>query len=164
VAAKLISVRRFPMTIVTIVGMVAGAVLILTAVAVFWSRKDFPTGGVMVTLVGLIFIGMSQWSTIRLTTAGTTVELLKNELQQTRDELQQTAAAVDTVAAQAQQAAAAVEETNQQIVNFADLLEERRVLSADAVEPIRAELEGVPKINLRELDTARETLQGVMNK
>lgn len=152
------------MTIVTIVGMVAGAALILTAVAVFWSRKDFPTGGVTVTLVGLILIGMSQWSTIRLTTAGTTVELLKNELQQTRNELQQTAAAVDKVAAQAQQAAAAVEETNRQIVNFADLLEERQVLSADAVEPIRAELESVPKINLMELDTARETLQGVMNR
>ncbi len=151
--------------------MIAGAVLILTAVAVFWSRKDFPTGGVMVTLIGLILIGMSQWSTIRLTTAGTTVELLReelqetqNELQETQNELQQTAAAVDAVAAQAQQAAVAVEETSRQIVNFADLLEERRVLSPDAVEPIRAEIESAPKIDPMELDTARETLQGVMNR
>lgn len=152
------------MTTVTIVGMIAGAVLILTAVAVFWSRKDFPTGGVMVTLIGLILIGMSQWSTIRLTTAGTTVELLREELQQTQNELQQTAAAVDAVAAQAQQAAVAVEETNRQIVTVADLLAENQVLSADAVEPIQSKLESVPKIDPMELNTARETLQGVMNR
>lgn len=42
------------MTPVTISGMVAGGLLILTTIAIFWTKKEFPGGGVAVTLVGLV--------------------------------------------------------------------------------------------------------------
>lgn len=143
------------MTPVTIVGMAAGAVLILTAVAVFWSKKAFPAGGVMVSMVGLVLIGMSQWSSIKITAAGATLEVV-------RAEIRQTAAAADEVAAQAEQAAAAVEATKQQLASLTGLLETRQVLPAAAAQPIRARLAAAPNVDLTKLGTARATLKRVI--
>jgi len=143
------------MTPVTIVGMAAGAVLILTAVAVFWSKKDFPPGGVMVSMVAVVLIGMSQWSSIKITAAGATLEVV-------RDQIRQTAAVADEVAAQAQQAAATVEATKQQLANLTDLLETRHVLPAAATQPIRAQLAAAAKVDLTKLRTARATLSRVI--
>lgn len=140
---------------VTIVGMAAGAVLILTAVAVFWNKKEFPTGGVMITLVGLVLIGMSQWSNIKISAAGATVEVV-------RDEIKKTAEAVDQVAAQAQLAAGAVEATRQQLASLTDLLESKQVLSAATAQPIRAKLEAAPRTDVMKLGTARESLKRVI--
>ena len=140
---------------VTIVGMAAGAVLILTAVAVFWNKKEFPTGGVMITLVGLVLIGMSQWSNIKISAAGATVEVV-------RDEIKKTAEEVDQVAAQAQLAAGAVEATRQQLASLTDLLESKQVLSAATTQPIRAKLEAAPRADVMKLGTARENLKRVI--
>jgi hypothetical protein len=145
------------MTAVTIVGMAAGGVLIIAAVAVFLSKKEFPAGGVMVTLVGLILIGMSQWSTIKITAAGATVEVA-------RDEIRTTAEAVDAVAEQTQQAAAAVEATRQQLSNLTAMLENRQVLSAAAVQPIRTELSTAPRIDAAKLKEVRDSLKRVIKR
>jgi hypothetical protein len=139
------------MTAVTIVGMAAGGVLILTAVAVFLIKKEFSPGGVMVTIVGLVLIGMSQWSSIKLTGAGVTLEVL-------RDQITQTAAAADEVAAQAENAAAGLEATKRQVANLAQLLETKQVLPATAVQPIRAQLSAVPSVDRSKLATARSKL------
>ena len=48
------------MTAVTITGLIAGSVLILTASIVFLLKKEFPVGGIGVAMIGLVFIGMSQ--------------------------------------------------------------------------------------------------------
>jgi hypothetical protein len=143
------------LTLVTIVGMAAGAVLILTAVAVFWSKKDFPAGGVMVSMVGLVLIGMSQWSSIKITAGGATIEAV-------RAEITKTAAAAEEVAAQAQQAAEAVEATKKQLASLTDLLETRQVLPAAAAEPIRARLAAAPNVDLTKLGKARATLRDVI--
>jgi hypothetical protein len=142
------------MTAVTVVGMNAGCVLVLAAVAVFLIKKEFPAGGVMVTIVGLVLIGMSQWSSIKLTAAGVTLEVLRHEIRQT-------AAAADEVAAQAQNAAAGVEATKRQLANLTQLLETRQVLPATLAQPIRAQLSAVPSLDRSKLAAAREALNRI---
>jgi len=142
------------MTPVTIMGMAAGAVLILTAVVIFLSKKDFPPGGIVVTLVAFAFIGMSQWSSIKITAAGATLEAI-------RGEVRQTAAAADEVAAQAQQAAAAVRATKEQLESLTVQLDKKQVLSPAATEPIRAQLRAAPTVDVSKLNTARATLNRV---
>ncbi|MGD2064087.1 MAG: hypothetical protein PVF51_10965 [Nitrospirota bacterium] len=92
------------MTPVTIVGMAAGSILILAVVAISWSNKAFPAGGIAVSLIGVVLIGMSQSSIVKSDRGGASIELV-------REQISQTAAAVEAVAAQAEQTAAAVEET-----------------------------------------------------
>jgi len=140
------------MTTVTVVGMAAGGVLILTAVAVFLVKKEFPAGGVVVTMVGLVLIGMSQWSSIKFTAAGATLEVLRHEIRRT-------AAAAEEVAAQAEETAAAVEATKLQLASLTGLLETRQVLPATMAQPIRAKLSAVPSVDLSKLRTARGDLK-----
>jgi hypothetical protein len=143
------------MTSVTIVGMAAGAVLILAAIGVFWNMKTFPAGGVMVCLVGFALISMSQWSSIKISAAGATVEFL-------RDQIKQTAAAADELAAQTQKVATAVEATQKQLASLTDLLETRKVLPATEARSIRTRLEAVPNVDPIKLGNARAKLQDVI--
>jgi hypothetical protein len=142
------------MTPVT-VGMIAGAFLILTAAAVFWSKKNFPAGGIVITLVGFLLIGMSLWSNIKITAAGATIEVV-------RAEIRQTAAATEEVAAQAQQAVAALEATKQQVASLTSILETRNVLPGSEVQRINAGLAAVPHVDVHKLGAARATLSKVV--
>jgi hypothetical protein len=141
------------MTPVTIAGMVMGVLLILTAIAVFWSKKAFPVGGVAVTLVGLVLIGMSQWTTIKINAGGASIDL-----RTLRAQVQETAAAAEEVASQAQQAAAAAETTREQVAVLARQLETRNVLPSAAARSIRATLDTAPRADLERLRSAQEDL------
>lgn len=140
------------MTAVTIVGMAAGGVLILTAAAISWSKKAFSAGSITVCLIAFGLIGMSQWSSIKITAEG--IEVL-------RDELKQTATAAEEVAAQVEQTATAVEATKEQLTALAAHLASQHVLSAAAIQPIRVRLAALPTLDLTKLNAARTTLNRV---
>lgn len=142
------------MTAVTIAGIVAGGILILAAVTVFLIKKEFPAGGVTVTLIGLVLIGMSQWSSIKLTAAGVTLEALTNNVKQM-------AAAAEEVATQAEQAAAGVETTRQQLVGLSQELETKQVLPPAVVRPIQSKLYNMPRADLSKLAKARADLRSL---
>ena len=144
------------MTPVTIVGMVAGGLLILTASAVFLIKKEFPAGGLGVALIGLVLIGMSQWSSIKISTAGVSVDL-----QVVKAQLEQTAAAAEEIATQAQQTAASVQTTREQVAALTQQLQSRNVLSDAALRPIRAKLDAAPRADSIRLRTAREKLDRI---
>lgn len=144
------------MTPVTIVGMVAGGLLIVTASVVFFIKREFPVGGVGITLIGLVLIGMSQWSSIKITTAAFSVDL-----QVLKAQVEQTAAAAAEIATQTQQTAASVETTREQIAVLTRQLESRNLLSEAAVRPIRATLEAAPRADLSRLRAVRENLDRI---
>src|SRR5919108_3042283 len=129
------------MTAVTIVGMVAGGLLIATACIVFLLKKDFPAGGFGVAVIGLVLIGMSQWTSFKITAAGVSLEAVKAQVQKT-------AAAAEEIATQAQQTAASVETTREQVATLAQQLQSSNVLSAAAVRPIRAKLDTAPRADV----------------
>jgi hypothetical protein len=142
------------MKAVTIVGMIAGGILILTAVAVFLIKKEFPSGGVAVTMVGMALIGMTQWSSIKITAQGI-------EVQRIAENTRKIAAAVDEVAAQTEQAEAGIEATRQQVVALTAELETRHVLPSESSRAIGVHLSAVPRIDRSKLAAARSALQGV---
>jgi len=144
------------MTPVTIVGMVAGGLLILTAAAVFLLKKEFPAGGLGVALIGGVLIGMSQWSSIKISAGGVSVDL-----QVLKAQVQQTAVAAEEIATQAQQTAVSVETTREQVAALTEQLQSRNVLSDAAARPIRAKLDAAPRADLSRLRAARENLDRV---
>jgi hypothetical protein len=129
--------------------MAMGVLLILTAVAVFWNKKDFPAGGVGVTMVGLVLITISVVTHAKISVAGATLEL------------QTIAKAVDAVAAQTQEAATSLETTKRELISLTSLLEARHVLAGTALQPMRSRLDAAPRVDLARLTAARESLRRI---
>lgn len=131
---------------VTIVGLVTGLALIASAVRAFWSQKD-GTSGIAAALVGLILIGMSQWSTISVKGAGIEIELAA------------IAQAVDAVAEEATAAATAVETTRQQLLSLSTSLERSQSITRADASAIRDSLRAVPTVDPRNVIEARRALR-----
>lgn len=142
------------MTTVSLVGLIAGSALILTAIVVFVLKREFPAGGVAVTMVGLVLIGMSQWSSIKISAGGATLDL----------QVRQTAAAAAAVAEQAERAAVAAETTRQQVAVLARQLESRNVLTTASVRSIQTSLEASPRVDLSRLQSARADLNRITRR
>ncbi len=143
---------------VTIVGMVMGTLLILTAIAVFWSKKAFPAGGIGVTLVGLVLIGMSQWSTIKLKAGGVDVEV---ELKALKKQVQETAAATADVATETRNAAAGADVTRRQVAILTSQLAERALVAPQASIDIQSALRSAPQFDEKRLVRANERLERI---
>ncbi|HJU73551.1 MAG TPA: hypothetical protein VJ717_07380 [Gemmatimonadaceae bacterium] len=131
------------MTLVTIVGMLSGVLLLLTAIYIFLSKKAFPAGGVAVTLVSLVMIGMSQWSTIRIKGGGIDIDLTT------------LAAAVDTLAAQGVITANAIDSTRRGLVKLTDQLGDRNVLPRPSINSVLEPLRAAPRIDTAALNRNR---------
>jgi hypothetical protein len=140
----------------SLVGMVLGALLILTAIAVFWTKKDFPAGGLGVTIIGLVLIGMSQWSSFSLKAGGL-------ELQAVQKQLRETVAAAAEVADEAHNSAAAAETTRQQVASLTAQLAARNLVTPQASAAIRRALDAAPRSDTIRLRMATDRLR-VLNK
>jgi len=140
------------MSPVVIVGMSAGILLIVTAAWVFVSKKAFPGGGILVVVVGMVLIGMSQWSTITLKGAGV-------EFQAVRAKLDSTVSAAAEVAGEAQNAAAAAEATRQQVTTLTSQLAARNLVSPAASAAIRGALDAAPHADIAKLRVATDRLR-----
>lgn len=139
------------MTVITMVGLGAGSLLVLSAVYIFVLKKEFPAGGIGVVMVGLVFIGMSQWSSFTLTVGPAKIEAMQQMIIDT-------ARAAEAVAAQAEKAAAEVEATRTQLTVLTKQLEVRNVLPAATIRPIQERLSVVPKVDVSKLRDARKDL------
>jgi len=142
------------MSPVTVVGMVAGGLLLLTAIVVFITKKEFSTGGVAVTVVAMILIGMSQWSNIQFEAFGIKFAALTKAINMT-------AAAADEVAAQTEQAAAEIAATREQLASLTQQIANTHVLSPGATAGIQTQLSTPPKIDLEKLKKARTDLERI---
>jgi hypothetical protein len=142
------------MTPVTVVGMVAGGLLILVVVIVFLQKKAFPAGGVGSAAIGFILIGMSQWTTIKIKAGGVDIDLSAIQAQ-----LDETATAVDSVAGQSVRTAAVAEATREQLVTLSGQLADRQVLPRAAVNSVQRSLSVHPKLDTTRVITARTTLR-----
>jgi hypothetical protein len=139
---------------VVIAGMIAGGALILTAIAVFLMKKEFPAGGIGVAVVGLVCIAFSQWSSLEIEVGGLRLKAL-------RDAIEQTAAAAEVVAEQAERAAASAENTKLQLAELTRHIESRAVLPPALVRPIRERVVAAPTFDPDRLRRARTELERV---
>jgi hypothetical protein len=142
------------MTAVTVAGLVAGNLLIFVAASVFYAKKAFPAGGVGVAAIGLVLVGMSHWTYVKIAAGGVTIETMRNDIRRTAD-------AADAVAAEAQQAGESLKQVRQQVVNLTRLLDSSHVVSPAATQPIRDTLNRAPTVNIERLESARVTLKQI---
>jgi hypothetical protein len=142
------------MSPVVLVGLVIGAILVLTAVSIFLMKKEFPPGGVAVTLIGLVMIGMSQWSTIEIEGGGIKFKALK-------EQVRAAAEAAEEVAAQAELAATSAETTRQQLADLTGQIERHRVLPPTLTRSIQQRILTAPTVDRAKLARARVDLQRI---
>jgi hypothetical protein len=144
------------MSPIAVVAMIMGVLLILAAIGIAWSKKEFSAGCVTITLVGVILIGLTQWTTIKFKSGGLDVEL--STLKQ---QLKQTAAAVDAVAAETETAAQATEAGRQELRSLVNQLGSHNVLPPVALQPVRASLDTLHKVDFSKIRMAREDLRRI---
>ena len=144
------------MSPVTIVGMAVGTLLVVTAIAVFWSKKEFPVGGLGAAVIGLILIGMSQWSNVNFKFGDISLQL--EALQQRLDSTAVTAAALGD---EARNTAAAVEMTRQQIGTLTVQLAARNYVTPQAAAAIRSALATAPRPDTTRLRLETDKLRSL---
>jgi hypothetical protein len=147
------------MTPVTVVGLVFGGALIAAAIYVFVKKQEFALNGVAVTLLGLLLIGMSQWTTIKIKGAGIDIDLSTLQRQ-----LSETAEAVDALAEETVNAAAAAETTREQLLTLSNQLERQRVLPPSLTRPLRDSLRTGPRIDTAVVNAARVRLRPIIRQ
>ena len=147
------------MSSVTTVGLIAGAALIAAAIYVFVSKKEISAGGVGVSLVGLILIGMSQWTTIKVKGGGVDIDIRTLQEQVTR-----TASAVDAVAQEANSTAAVANETREQLLVLSTQLERRDVLPSASSRALRDSLGRAPRIDTAAVNAARLQMNEIIRE
>jgi hypothetical protein len=144
------------MSPVTIVGLVVGTGIITTAIVVFLRKNDFPAGGVGATAVGMVLIGMSQWTSITLKAGGVDVEL-----QALQKQLDSTAASAAVVSDEAHKAAAAADVARQQITTLTTQLATKGVLTPQSANAIRTALAVAPHSDTTRLRLATDQLRNL---
>lgn len=117
------------MNATSIVGVIGGAALLLTAIGVFIVKREFPSGGVTVTFVALALIGLSQWSTmevrdgtIRLSALQARIDVAEAGLLGTSRDLGVLAAKFEAAKEEAGQAQDQVSRLADRIAEFGTLL------------------------------------------
>ena len=135
------------------VGLFVGAVVALSAVWVFLKKQEFSLWGTAVLGFGVVLIGMSVWSNIKIRASegGIEFEVLRQQVQQTAQAAAKVAEEVETVAQ-------IVEGSKRQLLDLTEVLQTGGNVPAATLQPIRDSLRAFPTIDRARLDSARVTL------
>jgi hypothetical protein len=102
-----------------LVGLFVGVIVILSVVFVFVKSQTLNSGGIMLTLVGMILIGLSIWSNIKLEGEGFTIELNK-----IKSDVNRVATASTAVNEEVIRIAKDVNSNNQQVAELSKVISE----------------------------------------
>ena len=137
------------------VGMIIGAVAI-GAVCWVWVRKQtFGTGGIGLSIVGVILVGLSVWKSVEVSyTNGNLVV----RLQKLEQRLGQVAEASSAVTQEVQKLTDSANTTREEFLKLARTLEARGTLPAATIRDIRESIARAPTVDRAKLDSARRLL------
>ena len=127
---------------VTVVGMIAGLFLIGVVVVIAYRKHEVSAGSVALAVIGLVLIGMSQWTSIRIKGGGVDIDLSALERQ-----VHATAAAVQTLAEETVATAAVAESTRDQLQTLAVDLRRSNVVSAAFANTLTDSLAARPDVD-----------------
>jgi septal ring factor EnvC (AmiA/AmiB activator) len=157
-----------------LVGMVVGAVMIGSVCVAYVKRSSFGMGGSMLSVLGVLLIGMSVWSTARIEVSPEgglklEVEKLRQQVENVEQRAEQISSDVQTTRAKTEEvagdvsrvkaAAGAISEqlaevaettntSNQQVLRLSQSLQERQVLDPGAAREIRESLQRAPQLDV----------------
>lgn len=117
------------------VGLLVGVIVMLSVVYVFIKERTLNTGGVVLSLIGMILIGLSIWSNIKIQTEGLTLELKK-----IKGEVSQLASASKVVTEEVTKITRDIDASNQQVLNLTRVLSEEQPSLRQHVEQIERDI------------------------
>lgn len=141
---------------VYVVGLIMGAVALGSACWVWLRKQTFGVGGGMLSLVGVILIGLSLWANVKVEVSA---EGLKAEFERMERRLDAMAEANVSVSEEVRNLATVTETHRSQFVKLTESLERQQTLAPEILAPIRREVEAAPRIDERHLTTAIQQLQ-----
>lgn len=159
-----------------LVGMIFGALMIGSVCVVYVKRSTFGTGGGMLSVLGVLLIGMSVWSTARFEVSPEGLKVEVDRLQKQVEEVQERAETisgeVQNAQERAEEVAGGVEQVqmatrrisedlaevaltaktgNEQILRLSEALEERQTLDPRISREIQEPLRRVPQLDVERL-------------
>lgn len=141
------------MPIVTVTGLVAGAALVFAVIWVIMKKQEFSVGAIGLALVGLVMIGMSQWSTIRISGGGMDIDISTLQRQ-----VAETAEAVDALAEETVATANVAETTRDQLLSLSSELQRARTLPTGVTGAIRDSLTAAPHVDTANIRNLRSSM------
>ncbi len=138
-----------------IVGMIIGAGAI-AAVSWVWVRKQtFGTGGIGLSIVGVILVGLSVWKSVEVSYSDGNLVVRLQKLEQ---RLGQVAEASSAVTQEVQKLTDSANTTREQFLKLAHTLEMRGTLPSATIREIRESIARAPAVDRAKLDSARRLL------
>jgi hypothetical protein len=137
-------------------GLVLGSVAI-GAVSYVWVRQQkFGSGGGMLSVAGIILIGLPFWSSLRFEMTGTGI---RAEFERLRNEVQQVANATSATSEEVIKVARATEANTKQFVELTEQLEVKRIVDAASLRNVRESLVKTPQADIGRLEAASRVLK-----
>ena len=140
---------------VMVVGLIIGSAAVLTACFVWLRKQVFGTGGIVLSLVGVILIGLSIWSNVSIQFAEGRFSAEFNRLQAQLDEMAEAGIAVSEEVGTMWDV---VQANSQQFVALTDNLEQRQTLTTNQARSLRTPVLDAPAVSRMRLDSARVKL------
>lgn len=162
--------------IALVVGMVFGAVMIGSVCIVFVKRSTFGMGGGTLSVLGVLLIGMSVWSTARIEVSPEGLkfqveqlrervedvqeraEQISGEVQEARVQTEEVATGVSevknaarTLAAELAEVAVTAQTSNQQVLRLSRSLQERQAIDPEVAREIEQSLRRAPQIDVERI-------------
>lgn len=159
-----------------IVGMVFGALMIGSVCVVFVKQSTLGMGGGVLSVLGVLLIGMSVWSTARFEVSPeglkVQVDQLQDQVESVNEKTEKISGEVEGAQARTEALAGEVEQVrttaqalsqdlanvaltaqtgNDQILRLSEALEERQALAPGVVREIQEPLKRVPELDVERL-------------
>ncbi|MDO3379142.1 hypothetical protein [Geoalkalibacter halelectricus] len=132
-----------------VVGLVLGTLAILSVCWVWIKRQILGTGGAMLSLVGVLLVGLSVWSSARFAISPEGFEAEFSRLEQRVNEVAHSSNALrEEVLAVAEN----VETSRTQFLHLTEALETRRALPPQTLEEVRRPLLTLPSVEPQQLE------------
>ncbi len=141
---------------VYVVGLVLGTFAIVAACGVWVRKQLFGAGGTVLSLVGLILVGLSVWKSVEISVTEGTVSVRLERLEQ---DLAEVTGANLAMAQELEKVANALTTTKQQFVQLTHVLENRGTLAPEVSRELRTPVDRLPTLDRARLNSAIEILR-----
>ena len=145
-------------TAVYTVGLVFGGLAVFSVCYVFMKTRTFGFGGGVLSLVGVILIGLSLWSRVKIEVSK---EGLKGEFETLQQNVVALAGASESLSEEVKTLAERAETTSDQLVALTRNLEAGQSLNMPDGRNIRRQLDAAPSSNISRIDSAATVFKNV---
>lgn len=141
--------------VVIIIGLIMGSVTLLTACYVWLRKQVFGLGGGILSLVGVILIGLSLWSNVSIEVSEGTI---KAEFDRLERQMNDMAHANEAVTEEVGAMWRVVDTNKDQFIQLTQELQTRRTISQERLDEIREPVLTVPQVDVQKIDSAKALL------